>query len=152
MTKPTKWRLRPAMTQISLGIRPVWSESSLFAWKELGYLATHWAHSEDSDQTGQMPRLIWVFSGRTCHFVGFVMYQIKWLQKLEEIFVFVLLDIYFRFRVKFIQIVTFAERAPKHKWLLLSSTERFDNYVSWHSKQMSHVHTYVVMYKCLCYY
>ena len=28
-------------------------------------LATHWAHSEDSDQTGQMPRLIWVFAGRT---------------------------------------------------------------------------------------
>ena len=31
------------------------------------------ADSEDSDQTGQMPRLIWVFAGRTCHFVGFVM-------------------------------------------------------------------------------
>ena len=26
MTKPTKWPLRPARTQISLGIRPVWSE------------------------------------------------------------------------------------------------------------------------------
>ena len=26
--KPTKWRVRPAKTQISLGIRPVWSESS----------------------------------------------------------------------------------------------------------------------------
>ena len=29
MTKPTKWHVRPAKTQISLGIRPVWSESSL---------------------------------------------------------------------------------------------------------------------------
>ena len=29
MTKPTKWHARPAKTQISLGIRPVWSESSL---------------------------------------------------------------------------------------------------------------------------
>ena len=29
--------------------------------------------SEDSDQTGRMPRLICVFAGRTCHFVGFVM-------------------------------------------------------------------------------
>ena len=29
------------------------------------------AHSEDSDQTGPMPRLIWVFTGSTCHFVGF---------------------------------------------------------------------------------
>ena len=27
-TKPTKWHVRPAKTQISLGIRPVWSESS----------------------------------------------------------------------------------------------------------------------------
>ena len=29
MTKPTKWHVRPAKTQISLAIRPVWSESSL---------------------------------------------------------------------------------------------------------------------------
>ena len=57
--------VRPAKTQISLAIRPVWSESSLSAWRNLGSLATHWAHSEDSDQTGQMPRLIWVFTGRT---------------------------------------------------------------------------------------
>ena len=44
---------------------PIWSESSLSAWRKLGSLATHWAHSEDSDQTGQMPRLIWVFAGHT---------------------------------------------------------------------------------------
>ena len=31
------------------------------------------ADSEDSDQTGQMPRLILVLAGRTGHFVGFVM-------------------------------------------------------------------------------
>ena len=31
MTKPTKWRVHPAKTQISLDIRPVWSESSLCA-------------------------------------------------------------------------------------------------------------------------
>ena len=62
--------MRPAKTQISLGIP---SESSLSAWRKLGSLATHWAHSEDSDQTGRMPRLIWVFAGRACHFVGFVM-------------------------------------------------------------------------------
>ena len=55
----------PVKTQINLGIRPVWSESSLSAWRNLGFLATHWAHSEDSDQTGRMPRLIWVFAGRT---------------------------------------------------------------------------------------
>ena len=57
--------MRPAKTQISLGIHPVWSQSSLSAWRQLGSLATHWAHSEDSDQTGWMPRLIWVFAGRT---------------------------------------------------------------------------------------
>ena len=31
MTKPTKLHLRPAKTQISLGIRPIWSESSQYA-------------------------------------------------------------------------------------------------------------------------
>ena len=30
-TKPTKWPVRPAKTQISLGIHPVWSESSLLS-------------------------------------------------------------------------------------------------------------------------
>ena len=65
VTKPTKWHVRPAKTPNSLGIRPVWSESSLSALRKLGSLATHWAHREDSDQTGLMPRLIWVFAGRT---------------------------------------------------------------------------------------
>ena len=63
--KTNKMTVRPAKIQISLGIRPVWSEPSL---------CTHWvakdpsflhADSEASDQTGQMPRLIWVFAGRT---------------------------------------------------------------------------------------
>ena len=63
--KTNKMSVRPAKTQISLGIRQVWSESSLSAWRKLGSLATHWAHSEDSDQTGRMPRLIWVFAGHT---------------------------------------------------------------------------------------
>ena len=55
----------PAKTQISLGIRPVWSESSLCARgvaKDPMFLH---ADSEDSDQTGRIPRLIWVFAGRT---------------------------------------------------------------------------------------
>ena len=72
MTKPAYWHVRPAKTQISLGIRPVWSESSLCAQrvaKDPGFLH---ADSEDSVQTGRMPRLICVFAGRTCHFVGFV--------------------------------------------------------------------------------
>ena len=61
--------VRPSKTRISLGILPVWSESSLRAkWvaKDPMFLK---ADSEDSDQTGRMPRLIWVFAGRTCHFV-----------------------------------------------------------------------------------
>ena len=57
--------VRPATTRIGLGIRPVWSESLLSAWRKLGSLATHWMHSEDSGQTGRMPRLIWVFAGCT---------------------------------------------------------------------------------------
>ena len=65
MTKLTKWHGRPAKTQISLGIRPVWSESSLSAWRKLGSLAIHWAQNEDSGQTGRMPKLIWVFDGCT---------------------------------------------------------------------------------------
>ena len=70
--KTNKMSVRPVKTQISLGIRPVWSGSSLCAqWvaKDLNFLH---ADSEDTDQTGRMPRLIWVFAGRTlillfCH-------------------------------------------------------------------------------------
>ena len=56
--KTSKMRVRPAKTQISLGIRPVRSESSLCAqWiaKDSSFLLVD---SEDSDQTGRMPRLI----------------------------------------------------------------------------------------------
>ena len=57
--------VRPAKTQISLGIRPVCSESSLCAqWVAKDPIFLH-ADSEDSDQTGRMPRLIRVFAGRT---------------------------------------------------------------------------------------
>ena len=59
--------VHPAKTLISLGICPVWSESSLSTWRKLGSLATHWAH--------RLPMLICIFAGCT-HFVGFVM---SWL-------------------------------------------------------------------------
>ena len=62
--KTNKMSVRPAKTQICLGIRPVWSEFSLCAqWvvKDPSFLH---ADSEDSDQTGRMPRLICVFAGR----------------------------------------------------------------------------------------
>ena len=42
----TRLHFRSAKTQSSLRIHPVWSESSLSAWGELGSLATHSAHSE----------------------------------------------------------------------------------------------------------
>ena len=71
--------MRPAKAQISLGVRPVRSESSLCAWWVKEPVLLH-ADSEDSDQTGWMPRLIWVFSGRTDHFVGFV---VRWLRFIE---------------------------------------------------------------------
>ena len=63
--KTTKMTVRPAKTQISLCICPFWSASSLSAWRNLRSLATNWVHREDSDQTGWMTRLIWVFSWRT---------------------------------------------------------------------------------------
>ena len=69
--------VRPAKTQISLGIRPVWSETSLCAqWVAKDPSFLH-ADSKDSDQTERMPRLIWVFAGHTCYFVGFVMRRLK---------------------------------------------------------------------------
>ena len=63
--KTNKMTVCPGKIQISLGIHPVWSESSLFDWRNLGSLTSHWVHREDSDQTGRMPRLIWVFAGCT---------------------------------------------------------------------------------------
>ena len=63
--KTNKMAVRPAKIQISLGIHPVWSESSLCAqWvaKEPSFLH---ADSQASDQTRRMPRLIWVFAWRT---------------------------------------------------------------------------------------
>ena len=65
--------MRPAKTQISLGIYPVWSESlQCTPWVAKDPRFLH-VDSEDSDHTGWMPRLIWVFAGCAGHFVGFVM-------------------------------------------------------------------------------
>ena len=66
--KTNKMTVRPAKTQISLGIRPVWSESSLCAqWVAKDPSFFH-ADRGDSDQTERMSRLIWVFAGRWfCH-------------------------------------------------------------------------------------
>ena len=54
-TKPTNWPVRPAKTQISLGIRPVWPEPSLCAqWVAKDPRFLH-AGSEVSYQTRRMP-------------------------------------------------------------------------------------------------
>ena len=54
-------------------------ESSLCAqWVAKNPMFLH-ADSEDSDQSGQMPRLIWVFAVRTCHSVGFVVLRFNYI-------------------------------------------------------------------------
>ena len=67
MTKQTKWSERPAKIQISLGIHPIWSETSPCAtWVAKNQRILH-ADSKDFEQTGR----IWVFAGCTCHFSRF---------------------------------------------------------------------------------
>ena len=68
VTKSTKWHVHPAKTQISLGIRPVWSVFAVRmkkAWVLSYPLSAQWRPWSD-----------WADAGRTCHFVGFVM---RWL-------------------------------------------------------------------------
>ena len=81
MTKPTKWHVHLAKTQISLGIHSVWSESSLcIQWEAKGPRFLH-VDSKDLDQTVRMPGLIWVLAGHTGHFVGFVMLRLILINK-----------------------------------------------------------------------
>ena len=54
ITGPGEWLSFRRFTSNYPDPDPVWSESSLSAWRRLGSLATHWADSEDSDQTGRM--------------------------------------------------------------------------------------------------
>ena len=60
-----------AKTQISMGIRPVWSESSLCAQRVAKDPRLLRADIEDSDQTGRMHSLIWVFAGSHMPFCWF---------------------------------------------------------------------------------
>ena len=67
--KTNKMSVRPAKTQISLGIRPVWSESSLSAWRKLWSLnAQRRLWSDWADAKADLS-LRWAHT----HFVGFVM-------------------------------------------------------------------------------
>ena len=65
MAKPAKW------VCAQWRLRSAWASAK-------GPRFLH-VDSEDSDQTGRMPRLIWVFAGRTGHFVGFVMRRLTLL-------------------------------------------------------------------------
>ena len=82
--KTNKITVHPAKTQISLDIRPVWSESSLWA---------QWV--------GQDPRTVgktliklggypgWsVFAVRTCHYIGFVMRRLRFVASWLCVFFF----------------------------------------------------------------
>ena len=53
-------------------LRSAWASTKCAQWVAKDPSFLH-ADSEDSDQTGRMPGLMWVFAGRTCHFFGFVM-------------------------------------------------------------------------------
>ena len=65
--------VRPVKTWISLGICPVCSESSLCTqWVAKDPSFFH-ADSKDFDQTGWMPRLIWVLAGLGAHAILLVL-------------------------------------------------------------------------------
>ena len=57
--KTNNMAVRQAKTQIILGIRPVWSESSLSARRTVETLATHWTHSEGYEMSEIEP--VWGF-------------------------------------------------------------------------------------------
>ena len=77
--KTSKMAVLRVKTQISLGVRPVWSESSLSARRNLGPLATHWAHSAqrrlwfDWADTQADVSLRWAHT----YFIGFDMLWLK---------------------------------------------------------------------------
>ena len=74
--KTIKWSMQPTKTQISRDILPVWSEFALYTQWVAKDPTLLLADSEDSDQTGLMPRLICVFAGRIHYFVLFVVLQL----------------------------------------------------------------------------
>ena len=80
MAKPTKWPLRPAKTQISLGIHPVWS---VFAVRTKKHSVLSYPLSTQADAQADQS-LCW--AGHTCHFVGFVMLQLKFDLCLQQRF------------------------------------------------------------------
>ena len=69
-------------------LRSAWAsaqseQSSLSAWRSLGFLTTHWAHSEDWSN--------WYESLHTCPFVGFIVFWLIWTISWQNIRASVLL-------------------------------------------------------------
>ena len=54
------------------------SESSFSTRRKLAFLAIQNAPWEDSDQTARMRSLIWIFAGRSCQKVRFLMMPLEW--------------------------------------------------------------------------
>ena len=83
MTKPTKWHVRPAKTQISLGIRPVWSVFAVHRKKHwaLNYLlSAQWRLWSDwVDAQADLSLCDFV------DFVGFVMRLLKYFSKKQNL-------------------------------------------------------------------
>ena len=80
MTKPMKWHVRPAMTQISLGIRPVWSVVTVHmkkAWILSFPLSTQPRLWSDWVDAQAELSLRWLHS----HFVGFVIRRLIYFHK-----------------------------------------------------------------------
>ena len=77
LTKPTKCSVRSAKTQIRLGIRPDWPVFSV-RMKKPWVLSYPLSAQRRLWSAWWMSRLIWVFAGRTGHFVGFVMLQLNY--------------------------------------------------------------------------
>ena len=76
VTKPTNWPVRPVKTQISLGIRPVWSESSLCTqWIAKGPSFDHAPSKDWSDWAESQANLSLHWTHK--HFVDFVMMRLK---------------------------------------------------------------------------
>ena len=71
--KTNKVTVRPAKTQISLGIRPVWSKSSLCVQLVAKDPSLLHADSKDSYTQADLS-LRWAYS----HFVGFIMSRLIW--------------------------------------------------------------------------
>ena len=76
--KTNNMAVRPAKTQIILGIRPVWSESSLSAWRKVGTLL--WTHSEGSEMSEIEP--VWGFQcyrKARMHFTGLYWFRLSFM-------------------------------------------------------------------------